>query len=108
MYTEFMNRQLFKPFLYVLMISVLTLAPNTQASEDHDEARVLSYSGEIKSLNEILLSVKKVISGSVLEVELERKDGKIIYEIEILQKGTVKEVYVDARTGDIISIKDGH
>lgn len=87
---------------------MLALMPyvKASASEGYEEARVLSRAGEIKPLNDILLNVKKEIPGTVLEVELERKHNKLVYEIEILQsQGSVKEVYVDARTGEIISIK---
>jgi len=108
MYTLGMYKLFLKTALLSLVLSLVILVPYAQASEDHDEARVLSESGEIKPLNDILIKVKKEISGTVLAVELELEDDIIVYEIEILlQQGIVKNIYVDARTGDIISIKGG-
>jgi len=110
MYAVRMNKLFFKAILRWFMISMLALIPyiEVSASEGYEEARLLSRAGEIKPLNDILLSIKKEIPGTVLEVELERKHNKLVYEIEILQQqGIVKEVYVDARTGEIISIKGG-
>ena len=39
----------------------------------------------------------------MLEVELERDDGLLIYEIELLTRDqVVREIEMDARTGDIL------
>lgn len=42
--------------------------------------------------------------GTILEVELERERGRLLYEIEIrLDSGVVREIGVDAETGEIVS-----
>lgn len=76
------------------------------ADEDHDEARRLHESGEILSLEVILQRLRPRYPGKVLEVELERKSGRIIYEVEMLGKdGVVRELYIDARTGEVLRSK---
>jgi len=88
---------------------VAVLGPITVASADDDyiEARELLQSGKILSLETILKHVRQNHPGKVLEVELEKENGKIVYEIEILSdKGIVKEIYVDAESGNILSAKE--
>ena len=46
------------------------------------------------------------VPGEVTEVELEREDGKQIYEIEILaSNGMEMEVEIDAETGDVLEVE---
>jgi len=76
------------------------------AESDHDDARLLLKSGEILSLEVILQKLRPRYPGKVLEVELERKAGKIIYEVELLgEDGVVRELYIDARSGDVLRSK---
>jgi uncharacterized membrane protein YkoI len=42
----------------------------------------------------------------VLKVEIEEKDGRIIYEIELLGRdGIVREMMMDAKTGHLLSVE---
>lgn len=54
----------------------------------------------------------KEVPGTVQETELEKEDGKQVYEIEILTAdGQEMEVEIDAETGAILEIEadgDGH
>ena len=94
----------------LLRIAILCLlvsqSPISLADEDNDEARRLHESGQILSLEEILQRLRPRYPGKVLEIELEQKTGQIIYEVEILGKdGVVRELYIDARTGDVLRSK---
>jgi len=59
------------------------------------------------------LSMEKAIAianttfpGQVLEAELEREDGQVVYEIEIVSTtGVVTEIKVDAQSGELLSSK---
>lgn len=78
----------------------------TQAEEDHDEARRLLKSGDILSLEIIMEKLQPRYPGKILKVELERKTDNIIYEVEIVGKdGVVHELYIDARTGNVLRSK---
>lgn len=74
---------------------------------DHDDAREAVARGEALPLSEILRIVRRVEPGEVIEVELERDDGRLEYEIEVLtQSGRVRKVTLDARTGAILETED--
>jgi uncharacterized membrane protein YkoI len=75
-------------------------------ADDHENARKLVQSGEILPLERILENLKKRTNGRVLEVEIERKAGRLIYEIEIVdEQGVVKEFVFDASNGDLLNEK---
>ena len=107
MYTWKMHNKIF--LVSALLIAIMILSPLALvlADNDHDEARRLHESGEILPLELILQNVRRTHPGKVLEVELEREDGRIVYELEILGKdGIVKEIYLDARTGELLSDRE--
>jgi uncharacterized membrane protein YkoI len=77
------------------------------ADDDYIEARRLQDAGEILSLQVILGNIKSEYPGKVLEVELEKEDGVIVYEVEILgADGIVRELYINAKTGKVLSVKE--
>ncbi len=93
----------------VLLTAFMMLSPLHMATADNDyiEARRLLDSGEILSLEVILKNVKQIFPGKVLEVELEKEDEQIVYEIEILGgNGVIKEIYIDAKTGKLLLTKE--
>jgi len=56
------------------------------------------------SRDEILQRVKAQHPGEVVEAELERKHGRYVYEIEVVDDNGVKtELKYDAKTGELIS-----
>jgi len=92
-----------------LLVFILIFGPLhvTRADDDHIEARRLLDSGEILPLEVILNNVRQTFPGRILDVELEREDGQIAYEVEILgEDGIVTEIYINARTGKVLSVKE--
>ena len=86
------------PIQRVLLSAFMILSPLTVAMADDDyiEARRLLNSGEILPLEVILKNVRQIFPGKVLEVELEKEDQHIVYELEILGgDGVIKEIYID-------------
>ena len=62
--------------------------------------------GRIKPLSEILDSLARDWVGDVIDVDIEKDDGEIIYEIELLgPQGQVGEFEVNARTGEVLEIE---
>jgi len=96
----------------LLTLAALSLAPAVRADDDrgrsdHDDARRAYERGEAQPLSQILKRVQTVVPGEVLEVEMDREDGRLVYEIEVLQRsGRVLEVTVDARSGAVLSVED--
>jgi uncharacterized membrane protein YkoI len=87
-------------FLFAL---TLCLSNQVSADDSYLEARRLAAEGEIQPLSSILDRIQTEQPGSILEVELHREEGRMIYELEILDtKGDVWELKVDAVSGDIL------
>lgn len=73
---------------------------------DHDRARAALKAGEVLPLQEVLDKVQRSHPGEVLEVELEREDGRWVYELKLLQGGgRLLRLEVDASTAAVLSIK---
>ena len=93
-----------------LLASFMILSPLhvAMADDDYIEARRLLDSGEILPLEVILGNVRQIFPGKVLDVELEKEDRNIVYEIEVLgDNGVIEEIYIDAKTGkQLISKED--
>lgn len=74
---------------------------------DHVEARELLRRGEILPLARILDTASRNVAGDVIEVELEREDAGWEYKVKVLTPGgTVRKLYLDAKTGKVLKIKD--
>jgi uncharacterized membrane protein YkoI len=86
--------------LFVILTLIATLVI---ADEGHREARRLTETGKILPLEDLMQSIQAEQPGRVLEVELERDDGRYLYEIEILDpQGAVWEFKLDATSGEIV------
>jgi len=71
--------------------------------QDHDRARAALKAGEVLPLQAVLDKVQRVHPGDVLAVELEREDGRWVYELKLLQSGgRLLRLDVDARSGAIL------
>lgn len=91
----------------ILLLSFLPLIIQpSHAEESLAKARALSESGEILSLEKIIASAKSIKAGDFLEIELERKNGIYVYEVEMLDKnGQVWELKFNANTGELIKVE---
>jgi uncharacterized membrane protein YkoI len=70
---------------------------------DHDEARRAVESGEALPLVEILARVRPDLGGEVVGVLFERKRDRWVYEFKVIGPGgQLSEVYVDARSAEIL------
>jgi uncharacterized membrane protein YkoI len=71
--------------------------------DDQDYARRLFGDGHIVSLESIVQQARTIRPGELLKVELERKRGRHIYEVEILDEtGQAWELKFDARDGRLL------
>jgi uncharacterized membrane protein YkoI len=63
--------------------------------------------GEVRPLSEILAAVRQKFSGEVVKVEVERHDGRWMYELRVLaDNGRILEIHVDARTAAVERVKE--
>jgi hypothetical protein len=70
---------------------------------DHNWALQAVRAGEIRSVADILQRLEREFQGHVVEIELERERGRIVYAIELLvPSGHVLELVYDARTAVLV------
>jgi len=94
-------------YAWIMTLLMMLSAVSTVWASDHERARTLLEQGEILSLSEIMKQTNSRVPGKILEVDLEEKDGSIVYEVEFLSdQGIVMEMLIDARTGRMISVEE--
>jgi len=78
----------------------------TDDEDDQEIARKALEMKEILPLGTVLAQVESQFTGDVVEIELERKKGLWVYEIEIIgEDGRVRDVDVDGKTGKVITVE---
>ena len=98
-----------KRLLQISLILIFFTGSNVWADEDHERARELVKSGEIIALEQLLKKMADSGYGKfrLLEVELEREHGRLVYELELVdEKGLVRELLFDAKTGQALGEED--
>ena len=74
--------------------------------DDHDRARAAVLAGEMLPLPALLERLQRSHPGQVLELELERENGRWIYEVKLLQSdGQLVKLEVDATTAQVLAVK---
>lgn len=72
----------------------------------HDRTRSAVKSGEILSLSDIRGRVTKEYPGRIVNVELYERGRDMIYEVRVLTgEGDVLSVHMDARQGNVLSVR---
>lgn len=96
-----------RPHLIPLTLCLLAACAPARAGEsDQDRAREALRRGEAAPLATILPAVEAELGARVIEVELERDDSRLIYELELIAPdGRILEAEVDARTGAVIEVE---
>lgn len=85
---------------------LIALSSNADAP-DHDRARDALAAGEILPLGTVLARLERSHPGQILEVELERKGQRWIYEIKQLRPGGgIGTLKIDARDATLIEAKE--
>ena len=73
---------------------------------DHDRAREALEAGEVLPLRTIIERVERDYPGQIVEVELERENGRWEYEIKVLRAGgALAKIKLDARDGSVLGVK---
>lgn len=89
----------------LLAMSILPAA--SVADIDSKKARMLQQQGDILPLEHIIESALKIKEGQVVETELDRDDGRYVYELDILDKqGQVWEIELDASTAELLELEN--
>ena len=90
----------------VLLGAALLSAASAGDHDDHERARAAVRAGEVLPLPALLDRLQRTHPGQVLELELEREDGRWIYDVKLLQAdGRLLKLEVDARTAEVLDVK---
>jgi uncharacterized membrane protein YkoI len=90
----------------VLLVAAVVVSPPSSAA-DQDAARAARVRGEVLPLASVLAAARRLVAGELLDAELERDDGRWIYELEMLTPdGRVVELEFDAKTGELLEMED--
>lgn len=93
-------------FALLVLLVTLFFLPHADSGESAANAGRLSAKGDILSLEKILQKARSYKPGEILEVELEKKHGRYVYEIDILDAGSqVWELKLDAKTGQLLKME---
>jgi uncharacterized membrane protein YkoI len=88
----------------ILFILIVGPARVVLAGEDPDHVRYLKEAGDILPLDTLIQRVsREQHPGRLIEAELEKRDGRYLYELEFVdEQGVVSEFFYDARTGELV------
>ena len=87
----------------VLVAGTISSLSWVRADNDYGDIRYLVKQGEILSLEEILSRYPEADYGRLLDLEVEREHGRIVYEMEFLRDdGRVLELEIDAKDGTLL------
>jgi uncharacterized membrane protein YkoI len=91
-----------------LALAALAAAPSHAGDgHDHDRARRAVEAGEILPLRTILDRVERDYPGQIMEVELEQKGERWIYEVKVLRTGgSLVKLKFDGRTGNVMGASE--
>lgn len=91
--------------LILVFLSVILLSPLLMADNDNDRAKILLERGQIVSLELLLANIRQHGDWQILELELDERDDRLIYEVELLdQQGKVHKLNYDAKTGQELTL----
>nr|WP_316234478.1 PepSY domain-containing protein [Bradyrhizobium sp. SZCCHNR1098] len=75
--------------------------------ERRDAMRHAVEAGDVLPLSQILPRLRGRVAGDVMGIDVERLRGRWRYEFRVIGRdGRVREVYVDARSGEIERIEE--
>ncbi|MBI4984889.1 MAG: PepSY domain-containing protein [Rhodocyclales bacterium] len=95
------------PMAALLLGLAAALPARADDARDHDRARQALEQGEILPLRTILESVERDTPGQIMEVELDRDEGRWIYEIKVLRTGgSLVKLSIDARSGTVLGSRE--
>lgn len=91
-------------WLYLVLVAG-TISSVALASNDLStgQIRELVRQGKILSLETILQKYRPRMQGRLLDLEVEREHGQLVYELEFLREdGYIVELKIDAATGQVL------
>lgn len=87
----------------LILGAAATWSPVQADSVRQGEVRELRAAGKILPMEDILGRVRSAQPGQVVEIELEREDGRYVYEVKLIDDADrIHELELDAATGEVV------
>ncbi|MBS3144790.1 PepSY domain-containing protein [Candidatus Woesearchaeota archaeon] len=80
---------------------------NEEQDEDLSTEELQTINGRLTEAQAKAIALETIGSGTVIDFEAERENGRLLYGITILSQGDTVEVEVDGLTGDVLEIEWG-
>ena len=98
--------------LFIIALSLVAVsvvsASDRKYPDDHDRARKMVVEGELMPLGDVVNKATAEGVGRIVEVELEREDGRWVYELKAFDSDNRRfKYYYDARTGELLKKEGG-
>ncbi|RPH67833.1 MAG: peptidase M4 [Burkholderiales bacterium] len=101
-----MDRRYLVASLIAATLGGAVLAATPASASDRvrqQEVRQLRESGKILPMEEILTRARAAQPGQVVEVELDREDGRYVYEVKVIDSADrVHKLELDAGNGEVL------
>ena len=78
-----------------------------EQDEDISLEQLQTINGRLSEEQAKAIALETIGSGSVIDFEAERENGRLLYGITIRAQGDTVEVEVDAQTGEVLEIEWG-
>lgn len=95
------------PLIFLALAAGMINSPSCLAHDDLSN-KVVEWvkEGKVLPFDTIMQRYESRLKGRLLDLEVEQKHGRIIYELEILRDdGIVYEIKIDAKTGEWLKEK---
>jgi hypothetical protein len=96
------------PLIFLALAVGMISSPSCNAHDDDLSSKVVEWvkEGKVLPFDTIMQRYESRLKGRLLDLEVEQKHGRIIYELEILRDdGIVYEIKIDAKTGEWLKEK---
>ncbi len=96
----------------VLCVTVVLISPAWSGEKGKGKMDKVKEAVEMAAaakvtIDEAIKTASEKVSGKVIEAELEKKHGKLVWEVEVVTaENKVMEVHIDAETGTVIDVEE--
>lgn len=77
-------------------------AEGIEDSKEEEENTQLASMAKITT-EQAIASALKAVPGSIMKVELDNENGKLVYSVEVKTNNGISDVKVDAKTGEVLA-----
>ena len=98
------------PLVLLASFALLSMPAWSDKGKKGKQGNVAELAKDAKiTIDQAVKNGSDKVPGTVVEAELEKKHGKTVWEVEVLDAaGKVTEVHIDAATGEVIDAEEKH